>query len=253
MKSIVRWGAVLSLVGSVLLGPSLTANSSRALALPPEQIMQKLRAVPVFTITDENGSPLVASTSEGGQGSSVTGVFISRQDALAFVDRLTTQNPELANNVQVVPVSLAEVYQLAQQMQNNPEQLGFDFVPVDRQVNLALEVLREDGKEVEQFNGVPLFLATGGPDNGYLTVQNGNQQVIPLFFNKEELDRVLDQFRTQNPDLAGTVDVQVVNLQGVIQLLQESNDSELNKIMLIPPRESIDYVRSLQPQSGGQQ
>jgi hypothetical protein len=42
----------------------------------------------------------------------VAGVFISQKDAQAFVERLKKEKPELGQTVQVVPVSLAEVYKL---------------------------------------------------------------------------------------------------------------------------------------------
>ena len=43
MKSLVRLGAILGIVGSTLLGPSPIGNMS-ALALPEPQILEKLRA-----------------------------------------------------------------------------------------------------------------------------------------------------------------------------------------------------------------
>jgi len=42
-------------------------------------------------------------------------------------------------------------------------------------------------------------------------------------------------------------------LEGVIQTLQENNDPELTQILLVPPRETIDYIRSLQSPQGQQQ
>jgi hypothetical protein len=55
MKSFVRWSAVLGLVGSALIGPSFTGNM-QAFALPKEQVLQKLRSVPMFTIADAQGA-----------------------------------------------------------------------------------------------------------------------------------------------------------------------------------------------------
>ena len=37
------------------------------------------------------------------------------------------------------------------------------------------------------------FYARGGAENGYLTIQQGQQEVIPLFFNKEELQAMVDR------------------------------------------------------------
>jgi hypothetical protein len=98
MKSLVRWSATLGLVGSALLGSFCTDNL-QALALTEDQVVQKLQSVPVFTVTDAQGSPLVASIPKGqnqNQTTAVAGVFISQKDAQAFVERLKTEKPDLA-------------------------------------------------------------------------------------------------------------------------------------------------------------
>ena len=51
MKALVRLGAVVGIMASTLMGPSLKDMS--ALAIPAEQVLQKLAPVPVFTITDQ--------------------------------------------------------------------------------------------------------------------------------------------------------------------------------------------------------
>ena len=252
MKLLARSLAVLGLVGSIVLAPSLKGDI-RVLALPPEQILDKLRPVPVFTITNEQGAPLVASISNEGENASVAGVFINRSDAENFVNQLTQRNPELADSVKVVPVSLAEVYEMQQANAGATDRpLSFDYVAAATQVDLARAVLAQNGQEADKFNGVPLFLATGGQDNGYLTIEQGDQQVIPLFFQKADLEGLLGRLQSQQPDLAGSVSIQVVNLQGVFKLLQNSNDQQLDKIVLIPPRESLEYIRELQGSQSGQ-
>lgn len=251
MKSLVRRGAMLGLVGSAIVGSLI--GSTRALALPQDQIVQKLGPVPVFTITDNKGAPLVASAPNGQQGQqnqgSISGVFINQRDAQAFVDQLKTKNPNLAKTVRVVPVSLGEVYKLDQANQNKPNSIDFAYVPAQQEVDAALTLLQQTGQKVEKFNGTPLFVAKAGKEKvkGYLTVKQANQQVIPFFFNKEELQNMLARFKQQQPNLASTVEIQVVNLEGVIQTLKTSNDQQLNQIMLVPPRESIEFVRSLKP------
>jgi nickel transport protein len=239
MKLLIRLGAILGICGSTLLAPSI-ANMS-ALALPQEEVLQKLSPVPVFTITDAQGAPLVASLSKEGEdiNASLAGVFINKSDADAFVDRLRTQNPDLASSVKVVPVSLGEVYQMSESIRDNGENLQFTFVPGQQQVDSALTL-------TEEFNGTPLFLAKGQDEDGYLTIQRGEQQVIPMFFNKEDLQGMLDRFQSQQPDIASSVEIEVVNLEGVIEALRTDDDPFLTKIVLIPPRDSVEFIRQLQ-------
>lgn len=260
MKSMSRWGA-LGVAGSAIIGSSLI-GITQALALPQEQIVKKLGPVPVFTITDNKGAPLVASVpsqqnQQGAQNrqsqTSVAGVFINQSDAQAFVEDLKKKNPELAKTVRVVPVSLAEVYKL-DQGEGKPNSLDIAYVPSKQQVDAALTVMRQSGqKNANQFNGTPLFVARAGKEKGYLTVKQADQQVIPFFFNKDELQSMLERFKKQQPNLASTVEIQVVNLEGVLQTLQTRNDKQLNQIMLIPPQESIKFVQSLQPASNQNQ
>ncbi|ERT03491.1 tic22-like family protein, partial [Lyngbya aestuarii BL J] len=87
-------------------------------ALTPNEVLEKLGAVPVFTITDSEGSPLVGTAQSQGQSASVVEVYISRQDAQAFINELKTQNPELASSVQITAVPLGKIYEIGQQNQS---------------------------------------------------------------------------------------------------------------------------------------
>ena len=245
MKSLIRLSAVLRVMVSSLIGPSLKDMS--ALALPEKEVLQKLTPVPVFTITDQNGSPLVRSIRREGNevNSSVAGVFISKSDADAFVNKLKGENPDLAATVKVVPVSLGEVYEKSQSIQENGQRLEFAYVPIRRQVESAKALLEKNGQDFNNFSGVPLFMAKGGPDDGYLTIQRGEKQVIPMFFNKEDLQGMLDRAETQQPEVFSSVEIEVVNLEGVINALKNDDDPFLEKIIFIPPRESLEFVQQL--------
>jgi hypothetical protein len=259
MNSLVRFGLVLGVFGSHLLfnpvslpwgGGTALLGTASAQALTVDQIKEKLRPIPVFTITDANGAPLVATVPAGENSSdtaSVAGVFISRQDALKFVENLRSRNPELANSVRVTPVSLSEVYQMNEQGRNNPEDLQFAYVPVQTQVDSARAVMQENGRSPNEFNGVPLFIARGGPDEGYLTIQRGDQQVIPMFFYKEDLQGMLTQFQEQQPDLISSVTIQVVPLEALLEAFRTDDDQFLDRIILVPPRETLEYLRDNQP------
>jgi nickel transport protein len=250
MKSFVRWSATLGVVGSALIGSSFMGNM-QALALPQEQVVKKLQTVPVFAIADQNGAPLVATVKnpQTNKDTPVAGVFLSQRDAQGFIDKLKKENPNLGKTVRVLPMSLGEVYKIEESNQSKPDALNFAFVPMQQQVDTAMTLLRQGGQQVQQFNGVPMFVAKAGKEKGYLTIQENNQQVIPFFFDKEQLQGMVDSFKKQKPDLASTVEIQVVNLQGVIQALRSSNNAQLNNIVLVPSQESLQFLRTLQPSS----
>ncbi|MBE9043094.1 hypothetical protein IQ255_01500 [Pleurocapsales cyanobacterium LEGE 10410] len=239
MNKLVRWSATLGAVGASLFGLGIGGNLT-ALALPQEQILEKLDPVPVFTIADEQGAPLVAS---GENEAKVAGVFISQEDANQFVEQLKTENPELAEKVQVVPVSLGEVYKLSESAQSQENALNFAYVPEEEAVNQAKTI--GEGTEQPYQGGVPLFVARGGEGKGYLTFEKDSKQVIPFFFDKQQLEAMVARFKEQEPEVAANVDIEVHPLEGVIETLETGSDEILEKIVLVPSTESIEFLQNI--------
>jgi hypothetical protein len=239
MKSFIRFSTTLGLIGSTFLG-ALGGLDLKALALPQEQILQKLKPIPVFTITDAQGAPLVVSD-EKNANAKVAGVFIHQQDAQTLVSKLQKEKPDIGSKVKVIPVSLGEVYRISQESQKDSAGLNFQYVPKQSEVDIAKTLPGQNGQKYQ--GGVPLFMAKGGKQEGYLTVEKDSQQLIPLFFEKSQLEEMVANFKKQKPDMANTIKVEVVPLEVVIANLQKSSDETLNKILLVPPKDSIEFVR----------
>jgi nickel transport protein len=142
-------------------------------------------------------------------------------------------------------VSLAEVYKLKKDNENKPDGLNFAFIPVQQQVQSAQALMGQTGQQAQQFQGTPLFVAKGGQDQGYLTVQENGKQVIPFFFDREQLQKMVERFKEQQPNVASTVQIQAVSLEGVIQTLQTSNNEQLNNIVIVPSQEALTFLQSL--------
>lgn len=247
MKSLVRWCLGLGVAG-VTLTSTWFAGALEVFALTEAQIIERLQSVPVFAVADENGAPLVAripdqQNANPADGDSVAGVFINPGDAEAFINRLKQENPNLGNKLQIIPVSLGDIYQLDRR---NAQQEGvnFTYVPTNRQVELAEQV----NNSAQDFQGVPLFVAKGGAEGGYLTLQQNQEQVIPFFFEKESLEQMVERFKQQQPSLANTVEIQAIPLEGVIQTLEQNDSAELEKIVLIPTQASLEYINQLRQQ-----
>lgn len=45
----------------------------------------------------------------------------------------------------------------------------------------------------------------------------------------------MDRFKQQDPKVASTLEIQVLNLEGVIEVLRTKNDPQLDQIVLVPP------------------
>jgi hypothetical protein len=252
MKSLVRWGATLGLVGSTLLGTVFGANFP-ALALSEQQIKDKLDSVPVYLITNDKGLPLSRALPDAQNGKkaggSVTGVYMSRQEAQAFIKELQNakgKDPkldEMVKSLQVSAVPLGVIYQQLQQSKNQPNRLLFAFKPVDQEIQGALELLRQSGQKVDQFKSVPIFAVRFAPDQGYVPIQltADKQQLIPLFLSKQDAQGLLGQVKPKYPK----ADIQVIDVDGVIKTLQDKNETWLNQVVLVPSPESREYIKTL--------
>ena len=237
IKPLIRWSITLGVAGATFLSWGAIENLV-AIALPEEEVLEKLDPVPVFTIADEQGAPLVAS---GEDQEKVAGVFISHGDANEFVNQLKTENPELAEKVRVVPVSLGEVYKLAGSTEGAENGLNFAYVPEEEAVTSA-KTIGEENQQPYQ-GGVPLFVARGGEGKGYLTIERNSQQVIPFFFEKAQLEQMVARFKEQDPEVAASVDIEVHPLEGVIETLETGSDEILEKIVLVPSTESMKFLQ----------
>ena len=250
MKSLVRWSVTLGLVSTTILS-SLFTGSLRALALTQAQIIEKLQTVPVFAIADAQGSLITLSVpTQDNKTVSVAGFFISQQAAQAFIDkRVKPDNPQLGNTAKVAVLSIADVYKLQQENQNKPEPVDYVFVPEDDEVKSAVELLRQKGQKVEKLSEVPLFFATAGQNPGYLTTQLEQQQVIPFFFDKGQLQSLVERYKQAQPNQASTVQINVITLESLIQTWQSKDDPALNKIVLWPTPESIELLQKISSSS----
>ncbi len=252
MKSFIRWGITLGLVGSTFLG-IVFGNSFSAMALPEKQVKDKLDSVPVYLITNNKGLPLSRALPDDQNGkksgASVTGVYMSREEAQAFIKELQNakgKDPkleEVVKGLQVTAVPLGSIYQQLQETKNKPDRLLFAFKPVDQEIQGALELLRQSGQKVDQFQSVPVFAVRFAPDKGYVSIQipNDKEQLIPLFLSKKDAEGLLAQVK---PKYA-KADIQVIDVDGVIKTFQDKNDGWLNQVVLIPSLESREYIKTL--------
>ncbi|MBW4522530.1 MAG: hypothetical protein KME16_22995 [Scytolyngbya sp. HA4215-MV1] len=277
MKALTRWSAILSFaIGGALAVPVLNGNLS-ASALTEEQVVQKLRTVPVFTIAVQQNNqqvplpltyevkkpPANQNTSTPATTEKVPGIrfFYSQTDAQAFLADLKKKNPSLPNTAKIMPVPLSRVYQQIQETRKKKISLIIDLEPSKQQVEAAAALLRQQGQQVDQTKiGTPLFLALGGKDKVPMRIKQDNQEVIPLFFNKQELQSVVDQIKKDKPAEAGTIEiVPFLSLETIIYGWTNASDAEFDKqvpffkelaplLVLVPSQDALDYARSVLPQ-----
>ncbi len=253
MKSLVRWGTTLGLVGSTVL-TTVFSGFMPAFALSEQQIKEKLDAVPVWMITNPQGLPLsrqlpAANNGKKTPAGSITGVYLSKTEAQAFIKELqAAKNPdpkmaEMLKTLQATAVPLGSIYQQLQQTKNQTERLQFAFKPVDQEIKGAMDLLRASGQDVKQFRSVPVFMVRFSPKQGYVPIQLGSdkKEYFPLFMSKQDALALLNQVKPKFPE----ADIQVVDVDGVLKTMQDKNDKWLEQVVFFPSPEAREYIRTL--------
>ena len=81
-------------------------------------------------------------------------------------------------------------------------------------------------------------------NNNYLTTTKNSQQVVPIFFEKKQLENIRQKIRNHNPQLADMLKIEVVGtLEELITYVQSNNDVPLNFISLVPSSEVLALLR----------
>jgi hypothetical protein len=234
-----RLGIAIGLVSSAVLAVQ------PADALSDAQITEKLQSIPVIMLTDKSGSPLVGQLNDKQKGV-FTEVYLGQKEVNATLQKLKATNPTVAKQLQVRVVTLGDVYK--NQLSNSGDKkLNFLVIPSETQVKSAISLLRKsDPAKAQQFNGVPLFVGIAGKPRGYVSINSVQEKkrIIPIFFDKEQLQAVLDRFKKDQPSLAPTTEIQVISLDSLLTQMRAKNEPFYGQIVLARSREMAEYVAS---------
>ena len=248
MKSLVRFAATLGLVSSTIVGVMFGISPS-SLALPESEVIDNLQGVPIYSITDSEGLPLL--TVRQGQEKGIANLFLSLKDAESAIEQLKQSNPELAQQAQLVIVSLPDIYQKVKEASQQEDSPDFRFVPMQQQVNSAVSLLKQQGQDVSQFRGVPLFFATvqvqreGQAEKQEIYLPAPGSDQIPLFFEQEQAQKLADLFKEQEPGMAADVNIRVLPLEYVIELFENESGDAIKNMFLVRSEEAESLVQEL--------
>jgi Tic22-like family len=246
MKSLIRKVATIGLVGGAIAAPLM--QSQQAMALPQEEVLKKLGSVLVYTVVSvdeakKQAIPLTAAVKQGDKNFNVALVFFSPQDAQKFVDQqkegataLKAKDPKgaeeqlkLLNSTQVAPDSLATFYDAATK---SKQALKIQFMPIEQQLKSAVALQKD-------FQGVPLFRVNFGQ----------NRYGTSFFLSKEDLQNELVELKKNQAELASQAKIEVVPLEGLIEILATQSGDDLKKIRVFAPLESRKLLKSILDQS----
>jgi len=241
------WAAVLGLcltgVGQGVLAQT-PAPAVQDGPMSRTEVSERLNIVPVFTIVGRDGAPVLANVpQEDGNQVQVASFWLDQAQALAVVEEIKKSNPTIGQQAQVIPMSLGYAYQIAEGEKPPGVDIVFQVLPGESEVNKALEIARASGETLAEFPGVPLFYGVS-PQGGLLTVEREGVEIIPFFFDPEDLQTALS--RMGGSDVASQTKIEVTTLAQVVgQMLYTNAKAEVRKIAFVPARSALEYIQSL--------
>lgn len=211
----------------------------RPLALSADEITQKLENVPVFVIINQKGALFIEENNK-------IPVFFKPEDAQTKINNLVPLNLEqIPANLKVASVPLSDINLLAIANKDNPNALEIEYIPDQKDVNFAIDILQRQGQQITDFQGVPIFLLKAGIPEDYLTVEltDPKQTVIPAFLAAERRRNTIQQFADKNSVLLPTVKVEVSELSSLINNFTDSDNNQFfNDLVLFPSQTSLDFA-----------
>ena len=251
-KSLVKLAATAGVAGAIAVSPMFTLKAE---ALTEVQVLERLGSIPIFTITDDKGSPLLGSVPQQPNtkpdDSQVLFFFLGPDEAQSMLDQVQKSNPEVGKKAQIIVRSMSDALQLIRQ--NKDKKVVFQFRPAKASVDSTRTILTAQGVAADkiQIPVVPVFFAIGGAANnqGLLTMsidQNGKkEQVVPFFLDKSDLQNLLDRASKDQPEITKVTKIQVTSLFDVMgSMVSKDNkpNPEVDSFQFVPSRTSFEYI-----------
>lgn len=252
---------LLSVLTSVAIGtPAIAASVltpvfiAPAEALTEAQALERLNGIPVFTITDDKGAPLLGSSPKKGADKStqVLLFFLNPDDAQLTLNQIKKSNPTVGSKAKILIRSMNDAYDVIKKNQDKKE-IAFQIVPAQASVDSARTILTSQGKPADKLPNVPVFFATGGKDKdqGLLTLEQNGKQLVPFFFDQKDLQSLIDRAKQQQPDVASSTKIQVTSLFQVLDSMVATKENKPNpdteRFTFVPSRNAFEYVVKNQP------
>ncbi len=238
MNSFLRWSLTLGLIINPVANLTLMPPAP-VLALPQADIIEFLGGIPVYSVLNQEGSPIGQQLENG---SVVTPVFMSRTEADAFLEQLQQQDPELGRSYSVQMLPLSRIYEIARETSTRSSRLFLEFIPSGRELQAARQLATENGQKYP--GNVPLYIAKLQSDQSYLTIKQDDQEVVPLFFEKTTVQQWVDAISQAQPGLASDIQINVISLSGLIANLEKNDNQLLRSLRFWPSQEMLKIIRS---------
>lgn len=240
----------VAIASPLLISPVI----SEVQALTEAQVLERLNGIPIFTITDDKGAPLLGSSTQKGAAKApqVLLFFLNPSDAESTLSQIKKSNPSVGSKARIVIRSMNDAYDVIKKNKDKKD-IAFQIVPAKESVDSARTILTSQGKPADKLPNVPVFFAIGGKDKeqGLLTVEQNGKQMVPFFFDRKDLEKLIDNAKQKQPDVASVTKIQVTSIFQVLDSMVTTKDSKPNpdteRFTFVPSVTAMTYVAQKQP------
>ena len=245
----------LRLIALGILGSFVIAPHSMVMAMTKQKVLQKLSSVPVFSIiSKDTQQPLVVTATDKStkKSSNIINFFLNPDEAKKFMERLQTDNKEVAAKSEVRVSSLALAYAAFQEQQKD-KKVEITVLPDMNSLKQAGEILKKNKQDPSKFAGIPLFFPAQKKDGKIapLSLQvpgekGASQSITPMYLTYELVSQQLEDAKKKSPELKDAY-VEMTTLGQLVDILEKNDDSLSKSIQLVPSAESLKVVSSYKP------
>lgn len=238
MKTLIRWSLTLGILINPLTNLNLIQPAA-VVALSQREIVEFLSGVPVYSLLDQQGSPIGRQLEDGNL---ITPVFMSRREAQAFLRELKEIDAQTADSYRIQVLPLSRIYEIARDTSTNSNRLFIDYIPSATELRMARALVTEKGQKYP--GDVPLYLAKIESDQSYLTIKQEDQEVVPIFFEKATIDQWIATVIQTRPELGQNISIDVISLSSLIANLEKNDNALLRSLRFWPSQEMMKIIRS---------
>ncbi len=227
--------------------PFLMAQAEEASPLTLEEATERLSSVPVFLVVSGDNAPVIANIEQEDDSPVQLVIFwLDQNAAKEALDNIVQTNPEVSDQARLIAISLSEALRVAKTEQENDGEITFSILPNSKTLEAATSMLNESGEleePIESFPGIPVFY--GESQEGVLTIEAADNEVVPFFFDREDLAATLERAGSgENAAVLDGTQIRVTSLDQVLNsMLDPSSDTNVSKIEFIPSRSALEYVQ----------
>jgi len=224
-----------------------TPSNPIATSFPPakgltqDQVLERLSGIPVFTIVDDRNNPLLVDNPQ--QSKKQASFYLGADEAEVMLNQFKTAYPEVGSKAKIITRSMKDIYQFMSQ--NRGKNVAFKFVSKRSNIEAARSIWAAQGKPIDQVPEVPVFFATVQQANGQrlLTVDHNGGKIIPIFFDKSDLEGLLNRNRETVQKI---INIQVTSLfQTLDSMITKNNqpNPEVELFQFVSSGAALDYAK----------